>query len=522
MRINLNTIDELWDLEKPVISPRSRLFSLEPIGLGTPYVESLTSYIVRLAETHGTTISKLVISEIVPILRPENTSYNTNFYNFSSIGSSTARGALNGTGLMAINLIQALQKLTLRSDLCFLTMLPWAEVIGSQKGLSRHIKAWCPICYEEWHEKGQVIYEPLMWTLDVVKACPHHHQRLQTQCPHCHKQLLPLEEKTRLGYCSKCRGWLGSCLETKQEPSQDELNWQLWVADSIGEVIATAPSLEYFLNQEDLQMTIRRYVSQIFGSCKDFAALIGKSDTIVYEWVWGDKIPQLITSVQISHVLGISLLDFLMGEIVCVNRAWIAKQRQSQKLQKLYLPHTQNFDWEPFRQALITALEEYPPLRMTEVIKRFGFIPTTSFYTRFPELTKALKERYLDYQKAEREQIKSDLIDILLADEYPPPSLEDVARRVGSEYKMNKYFPDLCRKILDKYLAYRKAHKLELSEKRCQQIRQIALELYSTGIEPTNHTVSKRLGKTGILKNKNVQAALRKVRFELGYEKSYT
>ncbi|HEY9803839.1 MAG TPA: hypothetical protein V6D25_26085, partial [Leptolyngbyaceae cyanobacterium] len=321
---------------------------------------------------------------------------------------------------------------------------------------------------------------------------------------------------------SKCRGWLGSCLETKQKPSQDELNWQLWVADSIGEVIATAPSLEYFLNQEDLQMTIRRYVSQIFGSCKDFAALIGKSDTIVYEWVWGNKIPQLTTSVQISHVLGISLLDFLMGEIVCINRAWIAKQRQRQKLQKLYLPHTQNFDWEPFRQALITALEEYPPIRMTEVIKRFGFIPTTRFYTRFPELTKALKERYLDYQKAEREQIKSDLINILLADEYPPPSLEDVAIRVGSEYKMNKYFPDLCRRILDKYLAYRKAHKLELSEKMCQQIRQIALELYSTGIEPTNHTVSKRLDKTGILKNKNAQAALRKVRFELGYEKSYT
>lgn len=32
---------------------RSRLYRLAPIGLGTAYVESLTSYIIRLAEAHS-------------------------------------------------------------------------------------------------------------------------------------------------------------------------------------------------------------------------------------------------------------------------------------------------------------------------------------------------------------------------------------------------------------------------------------------------------------------------------------
>ncbi|GEM_PF-5397605 len=41
---------ESWDLKKLAIPSRSRLYQLEPIGIGTPYVESLTGYISRLAE----------------------------------------------------------------------------------------------------------------------------------------------------------------------------------------------------------------------------------------------------------------------------------------------------------------------------------------------------------------------------------------------------------------------------------------------------------------------------------------
>ncbi len=40
MTVNLGTKNELWDLEPPSFLPRSRLFHLLPIGVGTPYVES--------------------------------------------------------------------------------------------------------------------------------------------------------------------------------------------------------------------------------------------------------------------------------------------------------------------------------------------------------------------------------------------------------------------------------------------------------------------------------------------------
>jgi len=44
---------DAWDTS-PLVLPRpTRLYSLAPIGVGTPMVESLTGYVVRLAEAHS-------------------------------------------------------------------------------------------------------------------------------------------------------------------------------------------------------------------------------------------------------------------------------------------------------------------------------------------------------------------------------------------------------------------------------------------------------------------------------------
>jgi len=59
---------DLWDLTPPLIPPRSRLYCLAPIGIGTPAVESLTGYVARLATTHGVLVRRLVEDEILPLL----------------------------------------------------------------------------------------------------------------------------------------------------------------------------------------------------------------------------------------------------------------------------------------------------------------------------------------------------------------------------------------------------------------------------------------------------------------------
>ncbi len=59
---------ELWPEEQVEIKPHSRLYHIEPIGVGSPMVESLTSYFTRLAEAHSVPLQKLFLQEILPHL----------------------------------------------------------------------------------------------------------------------------------------------------------------------------------------------------------------------------------------------------------------------------------------------------------------------------------------------------------------------------------------------------------------------------------------------------------------------
>ncbi len=56
-----------WDVSLPTIPLRSRCYHLEPIGIGSPWVESLTGYVARLAETHHVKPKTLIMYEILPL-----------------------------------------------------------------------------------------------------------------------------------------------------------------------------------------------------------------------------------------------------------------------------------------------------------------------------------------------------------------------------------------------------------------------------------------------------------------------
>jgi len=61
---------EIWNLKIPEIPPRARLYPLEPVGKGTPFVEGLTSYILRLADAHTVPVGALVRHELAHLRSP--------------------------------------------------------------------------------------------------------------------------------------------------------------------------------------------------------------------------------------------------------------------------------------------------------------------------------------------------------------------------------------------------------------------------------------------------------------------
>lgn len=188
----------------PLLAPRTRLYPVEPIGVGTANVESLTGYLMRLAEAHCVTVGTLVAGELLPLLRPQG------------LGSLPPATWLlqegphwNGTGDTARLAGEALATLTARQDLVLLTLWPWRQVLAAH-GLIRKRplpRVWCPACYEDMLAEARPLYEPLLWSLAVVTVCPHHRVRLSARCPcaDCARTLPPIAAVARPGHCSWCK-----------------------------------------------------------------------------------------------------------------------------------------------------------------------------------------------------------------------------------------------------------------------------------------------------------------------------
>ena len=59
----------MWDLEEELCAPpHSVLYPIEPIGVGTPWVESQTSYLGRLAREHRMLMQLFLLEYIAPAL----------------------------------------------------------------------------------------------------------------------------------------------------------------------------------------------------------------------------------------------------------------------------------------------------------------------------------------------------------------------------------------------------------------------------------------------------------------------
>jgi len=61
-----------YNLHTTEIHKCSTLYCLEPIGIGTPSCESLTSYLIRLADVHCVSLDKLIKHKIYPIFWSHN------------------------------------------------------------------------------------------------------------------------------------------------------------------------------------------------------------------------------------------------------------------------------------------------------------------------------------------------------------------------------------------------------------------------------------------------------------------
>lgn len=328
----------------------------------------------------------------------------------SALGSSfsTHAKAINGTGVIARDWVDVLESLTLRKDLKFLTMLPWADVFPL-RGLFRPTRAWCTTCYQEWRENNQVVYDPLIWTLRDVEVCTRHLRFLKSKCQRCANVLPWLSRCAMPGYCSKCGNWLGLDSENRFieiVPDESALAWQTWVVEKLDEMIASAAYLQS-PSREKIAKGISRCIDQVTeGTMNKFSCLIEKRKNTVWGWQHGKTRIPMNDLLRICHLVKISLVDFLHTDFVVSQRTqWIpAIPPISGVIPRRHAPRP--FDREEVERLLCSALTESPPVSMKAVASRLN-TNKRFLYNHFSQLCKAISTRHAAHQKACYKQIRS-------------------------------------------------------------------------------------------------------------------
>ncbi len=437
---------EEWNLTLPAIPERSTLFSLEPVGVGTPWVESLTSYIARLASAHAVFPGVFMNKLLEPLVQGRHSG-------ILHISQGAKTNLLNATGLRATLAVQFLESLTMRSDLRHLTLLVWSEIL-CLRGLVRLTKAWCPVCYEHWREQGKIIFDPLLWVIQEVTTCGVHQIPLCQQCPNpdCARSLPALCWRSRPGYCAYCQEWLGRPPGTTVMSDPAQVVRQRWVIMNVGALLALSPTVMVSPSRKRVQEALPAIIQQATqGNISAFARTLNMPQGLVSHWVNGRKLPQLEMLLHICSVVDLSLEALLLH------------------------------DPGSLRSRLRAADEP----AMYELRSKWTHV------------------------RVSREQVRLALEKILAANEDPPPTLTQVAQRLGlGSPVLYKCHPEACYAISARYKEYAQQRTATRVQQYRVELREAARQLHEKGVSPTRGRIEPLLRSPGILRDPKVRQTL--------------
>jgi len=443
---------EAWDLCEVEMPPRSHLYHLRPAGLGTGSVESLTSYFSRLAEAHSISAGALNHRELLPL----NAGRRNMFSCAVTAKTRCFTSPINSVGNSAARFASVVGRLTGRTDLSYLTMLPWKPVLPTQL-LTRGVAAWCPRCLNNWSNSGNIVYMPLLWALEVVKYCPDHGYPLQSTCANCGKPQPFLGQCCPVGYCSRCKKWLG--IEENQHqgdrysllPSESQ-DWEIWAAWQVKDLIRASFDSPTLLCRQQLSDLI--WAMTDAEGLSSVCRMLAVSTSSVTDWRKGKKLPMLPVYLRIARTLNVTLANLLTGN---------AKPSSIQSLDVFRIPYWRGirirkrptFDVQKAKQQMNEALQESPPLSLTAFRKRTGYHYETLRH-HFPDLCAALCERYQQHQSATIENLLQNKIH----------EFREIANRLHKEGIDLLVYRVLKRMSIPKSLNYRMACELLLDIKR--------------------------------------------------------
>lgn len=447
---------------------RSRLYTPAICGLGTGMVESLASYLSRIADVHAVSAADLLYYLASTSTEDRPALKNHRIYNLMRLRSRE----LNGTQQIARRWSTLVAASTLRQEVNQLTLLPWRNIL-TPRALIHSSQWWCPQCLDGWADAGQPPYWPLLWSLHAVIVCPIHRLPLEWKCQHCHTAVPSLSARGRIGFCPKCSNWLGwrerpglnGCAASPLSVLPNDV---IDLAQGACRLLAASSCIQA---RGECNSTI----AQLLHYCLDvshcrsvtLAQRLTLSPTGLSRLVRGQDLVSIPTLLRLGERLGLTVNDFAEQDVAAI----VSSGRLNAFLQTLpnKYAHPGPSRLRPGRRAtpelctevqlaLETALAKEDPPGLPTLARQVGLTTVKILWHYYPHLCRAIIAK----RKARfnPEQARQTLAEIATAPTMPP-SLVTIARQLKtSPVSLKRYFPALVAVIKARHVIVGNVEKL--------------------------------------------------------------
>lgn len=494
-----NIADEKGEIQN-FLKTRTELYNLEPIGIGTPYVESISSYISRLAIAHNVSVSYLLKDVLIPYLKKGHIIKELSF--------GVTKGTylyINENSTVTMEYVNALELLTGRRDIINLTMLNWKGIF--QHSIRSPHRKWCPSCLEQWKSESKCIYEPLIWYLSDIEKCELHEISLEEKCPKCDKNLPFLHSYIEVGYCQYCNSWLGNHDNISKKVISDE---EKFTVLNYKQLIENSAKLNSFPSNSFIPKLLCSLIDKLgFKSVHSFSTFLGYNQTTIKEWIDQKYLPKHKTLISISKKLDNTIYDLIYKEDIAFNID--VKQYNTRK---------KGIPKDEIQYHLINELNSDKTKSLYKIAKENGFYIDTA-KNHFPELCKQISEIYQNYKNEQamekHRELETKLMDCLSLD--VPISFKQFLEQydVTRDYARN-HAPMLCKQVSKRY----REHISKLKEERIanilSDINMAAVKLHNDGVFPSIGKLQIELGNKSIFLEKRIRNGWKTIVEDLGYK----
>lgn len=277
---------------------RSLFYALSLAGAGTGEVESLRSYVQRLALAHC--LNPKHLFDLLEARFPFESCkiQSPQVLKHWDFQTNSLRG------LAILSKLETATTIALGQS----SLARFGSVVGLS-GLLRKDWVYCPHCLAA----GQR-YSRLLWDVQAVHACPIHNVRLvEAGCGAPEEQHLTVPQRVSSACdCSHCGATGFTCNQLSPLPATEQ---EVWMATSVRSMLAIP--VEERLSTERMHTGLRATVNAFFDGKPVRAALdSGIARANVHYWLQGKFVPSLPGLLAICSRSGADLAALLRGEYV--------------------------------------------------------------------------------------------------------------------------------------------------------------------------------------------------------------